>query len=191
MMATSDNEMARSDLPESILEMAQSDMDLKCKYATGSQCYESLKGTDHKYCSLHINIHSLPAKLEQLKLIISEIHKIKIRVHFILLCETFLNNNSQALCNIDSYNLVCKNRDSKGGGVAIYVHDSLNFKERPDLSVNVQKEFESIFIEVKQTPRPIIVGEIYRVPNTNEAISIDRFITVIWSVNQVGCYHWN
>ena len=49
--------------------------------------------------------------------------------------------------------------------------------ERPDLCVNIEGEFESIAIEVRDIydTQNAIIADIYRVPNTNERISIARY----------------
>ena len=35
------------------------------------------------------------------------------------------------------------------GGVAMYISDDFNFKERPDLCINVEGHFESITLEIE------------------------------------------
>jgi hypothetical protein len=65
------------------------------------------------------------------------------------------------------------------GGVAIDVRDTINFKMRDDLSLYVEGEFESIFIETCDKYSPAIIGEIYRIPNTNAQTSLERFKTTL------------
>ena len=78
------------------------------------------------------------------------------------------------------YNLVCRNRQiNTRGGVAIYIKDTFKFKRRYDLEVNVDGEFESIIIEAEFNNSKVIVGEIYRVPNTSESDSISRYDTIL------------
>ena len=141
-----------------------------------------------RYCALHINIHSVLAKLDDLKHIIYILKEKHIIIDFILLCETFLNENNVALCKIDGYNLVCKNR-TKGsrGGVAIYVLEGLSYKIRNDLAVHIDNEFESIFIEVKHRRDSVIVGEIYRVPNSNIKLSIERYHNIVNKLKGINC----
>ncbi len=143
---------------------------------------------NHAYCAMHLNIHSLPAKLDQLKDIVNTLNEKKIIVHFLLLCETFLNERNVSTVNIDGYDLVCKNRPvGMGGGVAIYVHKSLSYITREDLAINVNNQFESVFIEVKGVKETVIVGEIYRVPNTNVKISIERFHDIADKIKAINC----
>ena len=87
------------------------------------------KSTDHNYTTLHLNIHSLPAKIDNLKFIISELSEQNIAIDFILLCETFLTDYNSHQYNIPGYNFVYKNRiNSTRGGVAIYINNNINLK---------------------------------------------------------------
>ena len=126
-------------------------------------------GNEFEYTSIHLNIQSLPAKFERLKLLISELHEQTIELDFILICETFLTDNTAQQFNIPGYNLVYKNRPNTArGGVAIYTKSKYNIAMRDDLAIFHRGIFESIFIEVKLNNFNAIIGEIYRVPNTNE-----------------------
>ena len=139
-----------------------------------------LKFTTHpEYTFIHLNIQSLPAKFDTLKLMISELADQKIAVYFILLCETFLTDNISHMYNIPGYNLICNNRQYLRGGVAIYINPKLNFTRCNDLKIFLAGQFESIFIEIKSKASPLIEGEIYRVPNTNEHDSIERYETIL------------
>ena len=92
---------------------------------------DQLKFTTHpEYTSIHLNIQSLPAKFDTLKLMLSELAEQQIAVDFILLCETFLTDNISHMYNIPGYNLICNNRQSLRGGVAIYINSKLNFTRR-------------------------------------------------------------
>jgi hypothetical protein len=78
--------------------------------------------------------------------------------------------------DIGGFNFICKNRQSKSrGGIAIYIKQGIKYKTREDLEVNYDGEFESLVIEVTTNNCNIIVGEVYRVPNTSESIAIERY----------------
>ncbi len=131
-----------------------------------------------KYCALHLNIHSLPAKHVELKNIVSVLGESGITIHFILLCETFLTDINCLMYDIPGYVFIHNSRKSLSrGGVAMYILDNLSFVERTDLSEFHEGEFESIFAEIKgkSHEKNVIVGEIYRPPNTNEKSSIERY----------------
>ena len=84
-----------------------------------------------------INIQSLPAKFEKLKYLISEFQEQNIDIDFILLCETFLTDNIAQQFNIPGYNLLSRNRNTKRGGVAIFINNKHNYQSREDLEIFV------------------------------------------------------
>ena len=131
---------------------------------------------DYKYHALHLNIQSLPAKLEKLNNLITNLDNNKLSIDFILLCETFLNSTNHNLQHISGYNFVSKHRKSKArGGVGIYIKDKYNFKVREDLSIFIEGEFESIFVEVELGAEKALIGEIYRIPNSNISNSMVQY----------------
>ena len=104
-------------------------------------------GNEFEYTSIHLNIQSLPAKFERLKLLFSELHEQTIELDFILICETFLTDNIAQQFNIPGYNLVYKNRPNTArGGVAIYTKSKYNITMRDDLAIFHPGIFESILI---------------------------------------------
>ena len=73
--------------------------------------------------------------------------------------------------------------NSNSGGVAMYIKDGFEYCERHDICINVDEEFETLFIEIKSVGRKIILGEIYRIPDTNEKTSIARFNNILEKLN--------
>ena len=60
-----------------------------------------------------------------------------------------------------------KRSDRKGGRVSVYIHNSLNYKTRPDLSTNCG-DIESLALEImSEKTRNTIVSVLYRPPNGN------------------------
>jgi len=140
--------------------------------------------TTFEYTSMHLNIQSLPAKFDALKLLIHELREKHIVLDFIMLCETFLRDDIVHHFDIPDYSLVYQNRpNSSRGGVAIYISKQFNYKKREDLSINVPGTFESIFIEIETNKSKAVIGEIYRVPNTNETNSINMYENIIKKLN--------
>ena len=130
--------------------------------------------------TIHINIHSLPAKHEQLQTIIRRLSNINVHIEFILLCETFLNNNNQHLYQIEGYKLETRNRGTNSkGGVAIFIRNDIPYKRRNDIEINVDGEFESIFLETTGQKSKTIVGEIHRIPNTPEIEALNHYEHVL------------
>ena len=142
------------------------------------------KGTmPYKYKCMHANIQSLPSKFDILKFILTRLNEMNLKLDFIFLCETFLSKNNENHYNLPGYKLVPNSRkDMTKGGVAIYIRNDLKYKERPDLDIFVEGEFETVFVEILSESHSCIIGEIYRIPNTNEIISINRFENILQSL---------
>lgn len=88
---------------------------------------------------------------------------------------------------INGYNFVCRNRTKSRGGVGIYITSNIRYSVRTDLGLNIEGEFESIFIEAKSINHRFIVGEIYRVPGTNTSISIARYDQILEQLESEKC----
>ena len=100
----------------------------------------------------------------------------KIQFDFILLCETFLSDKNHEMYNIRGYRFISRHRKHvKQGGVAIYIRNSLDFIARDDLSIFLERSFETLFIEVTSTKGRAIVGEVYRVPASSCPDSIYNY----------------
>ena len=55
--------------------------------------------------------------------------------------------------------------DRRGGGVALYIHDSLAYRERPDLNAHTCQNFECVFTDISHiSVGTKVVGAIYRPP---------------------------
>jgi exonuclease III len=125
----------------------------------------------------HLNIASLPKHIEELKIFLNEIS-------FDILCinETRLINNSieNRLVEIPGYDIVRRDRNRYGGGVAIYIRNNLVYVYWNDLIPDI---LEAICIEVKK-PRmkPLLVCSWYRAPDLNVEI-FDHFETFLKKLN--------
>ena len=135
---------------------------------------------NYLFTSIHLNIRSLPAKYDQLRTMISDLSVMGLTIDFIMICETFLNDTNMSMFQIPGYNFLCNNRlRGKGGGVALYIRENFHITLRKDLTLNHGTEFESIFAEICDNQSKLLVGEIYRVPGTNDQISVERYESLI------------
>ena len=88
-----------------------------------------------------LNINSILKHLYEIKIFLDEK-----KLHIMGLNETKLDSSiGDDEISIEGYSLVRKDRNTHGGGVALYVHNDIPFIKRLDLAC----ELESIFIEVK------------------------------------------
>ena len=140
---------------------------------------------NYKYTAIHINIRSLPGKLDQLQTMISELNDIGIDIDFIMICETFLNDANKNTVPIAGYQFVCNNRiRGRGGGVAMYIADKFPFLVRNDLTLNHDTEFETLFVEITNpNGEDLLIGEIYRVPGTSDQQSVLRYESLLHSLS--------
>lgn len=80
-----------------------------------------------------------------------------------------LLRNDRGLFNLDS------GRDTRGGGVALYIHDSLKLDSPSVLRSRIQKidEVEFLFVKVFTSNRTsCLLGVVYRPPNGNDLSSV-------------------
>ena len=106
---------------------------------------------------LHLNAADLYGKIDQLRDIMSEIN-----AHVLSLNETYLDDsitNDELL--LTGLTVHRRDRNRNGGGVALYVHDSLT----PSL-LDVDGEVESVWVSITTQGKKFIVGSIYRPPSS-------------------------
>ena len=114
--------------------------------------------------TLHLNIRGLTSKQSTLLHLIENAFNDH-TPDVITLCETWLTDKSPNI-NIPGYQLYSTNRTHKmGGGVAVLI--STGIQSRKLLIPSHSTNQEHCFVEIKTANRSIIVGSIYRPPNTN------------------------
>ena len=140
--------------------------------------------TEHSLIVAHLNIHSLPSKFDELVELIDKLACKGISPDIILLCETFLNLNNFDRFTFQDYDLISEYRKIKSkGGVSILIKTKLKYHVRNDLVVFDEGKFESIFVEIPQINKPnIVIGEIYRVPGTNENNFLTEYENLIGKI---------
>ncbi len=129
------------------------------KPATRTDCASELR-------ILHINVNSITAwsRLQDL-----EVLKTSENIDIICINESKL---SSAISDADVrlsgfHDPVRRDRTRHGGGVMVYIRDTLEFRRRTDLECN---DLEIIFIEAFVTKsRSIVLGTCYRSPSQNRA----------------------
>ena len=141
-----------------------------CHYYLPNEFKEAFVQTGNDFSILHVNVRSLCKNFDALKelLFITQY-----KFSMICVTETWLNDTSPFLFDIDNYSLLNVNRKGmKGGGVAIYVNDIYKFKTRKDLNFP-NNSAESLFIEVENDrSKNAVIGVIYRPPHLN----VDSFL---------------
>ena len=147
--------------------------DNNCTYFLPSELKNVLytrNDTPHRSCDgtisiMHLNCRGLLGKYDEICALNDSLNNV---FDIITMSETFMNHSNDEIVNIDGYSFLNKPREAKaGGGVGMYIKQSLEYKTRPDIHFD-DTEFEICAIEVdnKGGKNSIIIA-MYRPPNTN------------------------
>ena len=122
-----------------------------------------------------LNIVSLPKNLEEIRYSMSSKH-----IDLIAFNETWLDSNlNNNTVHINNYDIIRKDRSRSGGGVCIYLRNSINYKVRHDL---IPTELECACIEImKPYSKPFLVTTVYRPPKAPSEFfkSLEKLIKAI------------
>ena len=113
---------------------------------------------------IHSNIRSASKNADDLSNFLTTLdHKFDI----IGLSETWLNENNDIVPGFSNYTQVHNYRTNRtGGGVSLLLSAYIRYHKFEDLSI-ITELFESIFIEIETVSNNVIIGCIYRPPNSN------------------------
>ena len=138
--------------------------DYYTEYNFNNKLSKTLTANSNCLSFFHLNIRSLPRHVDNL---INYLSSINNKFSIIGISETWLQSNDSI--NLESYNFVHNyRRDRLGGGVGLYVDNSLNYRPHSDLSCDDSECVESLFVKICITKKKgIIVGIVYRPPNQN------------------------
>ena len=137
---------------------------------------------------LQHNVCSLPCNILETKLLLQTLHDKNSSVDIMLVCETFLNKNTANRIRIPGYTLVSNYwQDHKRGGTSVLIKDGIPFQQRQDLDVFIEKHTESTFVEISiKNGTPVVIGSLYRTPNTPAQEFIDNVSNVIKKIRCEG-----
>lgn len=153
----------------------------KCEYYT---TLDNLQ-LNNNFSVIHLNMRSIKNKRDEF---LDFLVRSKIQWDVICISETWLKEDIIKYFDIEEYNLFASCRqESEGGGTAIYVHTKHDVMERKDFE---SKEFETNFIQLKVATKlgvkSILVGEIYRPPNSNNNIFMSFMEKILDTIRQEG-----
>ena len=159
----------------------------KCDYLYPSKCI-NLNPHNFNFVILQHNVRSLPCNISETKLLLETLHNKNSTVDIMMLCETFLSKNTAKLIKIPGYTLVSNYpKNHKGGGMSVLIKDGIPFKRRKDLDVFEEKHTESTFIEISlKNGTPVVIGSLYRSPNTPANEFIDNVSDIIQKISCEG-----
>ena len=130
-----------------------------------NQCHENTKQDFSRargFKIAHLNVRSLIKHIDELRL-----HFEKQQFDVISLNETMLDITiSNQEIKIKGYNIVRKDRNRHGGGVAMYIRSTINYSVRDDLS---DENIETITVEItKPKSKSFLINSWYRPPNSSQ-----------------------
>jgi len=134
--------------------------------------YHSVTDIDGSFNVIHLNVRSIKNKFDDLH---NFLVSTGITWDIICIAETWLKNDIIEYYNLDHYNMFASCRNTgEGGGVAVYIHDKYDVKERTDLqSIDCETSFVELTFNLRSGSKNILVGEIYRPPNHSSKILLD------------------
>ena len=119
----------------------------------------------------HVNIASLDCHIDDLRLVLS---RLKYKFDIIGISEHKINSYASNNIDLDGYNpFIFEPTETTHGGTGFYIRDNINFIERSDIELTSPGNFESKFIEIKFENKNLVIGCIYRHPNSQ--ISVPNF----------------
>lgn len=131
---------------------------------------------------MHVNCRSLSKNFTSLNCLLANIDD---TLTVLGLTETWLNPVSEDNFKIDGYKFMSNSRSGRnGGGVGLFIDDNYVFRLRKDLLI--MKDFiECIFVEIVQMGTSnIIIGCVYRPPNTDLSLFNDEILKILSILGQ-------
>ena len=107
---------------------------------------------------MSLNIFSLLPHIDELEILVADE-----KPHVIAINDTKIDSViDDSHIAVDEYDVILKDRNSVGGGVALYVHKSVDFKRCDDF---IKSDIEAISAKIKiGNCKPLLVTSIYRPP---------------------------
>ena len=138
-------------------------------YMTNEMLKDTLIPRRNVFKCLSLNVQSLNAKIDQLRIQLENIHENGTSFDAILLQETWISNKSDlSMLQLEGYQLISQPyRITSHGGLAIYLKENLQY-EILELDNVASEIYESQFIKVKVNNNvSITLGNLYRPPRDN------------------------
>ena len=136
----------------------------------------------------HLNVRSLLPKIDQVKCIIDAI-----KLDVFCINESWLDDSiGEYEYEINGYQIFSKHRNRHGGGIVVYIKDSLIVMRRNDLEIT---DVECIWLEITMSNKNILLCSMYRPPSANasyfdnmlnmfeKACFEDKLINIIGDLN--------
>ena len=140
-------------------------------------CSNTDRPTD-KFSNFFLNIDGNKTNFDSL---VSELETFTEKFSVIGLAETNIDPSLKSLYEISGYNSYYQSVSegkSKGTGVALYIHESLNSELDQELS-QISPNLECIFVKITNTVKPITIASIYRPHNGDKNKFIEELTRIL------------
>ena len=143
---------------------------INSKYINVTQFNNDIKfDKNTSFLMLHLNIASINKYSESLFNFLSSL---KHQAKLIAVTEHKISTNGYLFQQMMNYNFVFTPTSTTHGGAGFFIHNSLNFKERNDLTSSLNECYESKFVEIIfEHQKNIVCGCIYRHRHPGSSIS--------------------
>lgn len=163
----------------------------KSKYYNDDNFISMMSNKTNPFTVLSMNIQSINAKFDELKIYIEILKKNGISYNAICIQESWLRNDTNTtLYDLEGYNLISKgSRVTSHGGLAIYLKQEYTYEF---VDLNIESDiWENVFIKIndEKIKRKIILGNVYRPPvNINENFQqfINEFTNVLDTLHNIN-----
>lgn len=137
----------------------------KCKYYTNDTLKYEIR-ENPGFSIIHFNSRSLVSNIDKVEMCLDELGW---PFEVIAISETWFNDSVDLNVFLHGYQICHTARQNKrGGGVAIFIKDSIKFKKIDTLSCAIDNIMEIISIEIISKKRNIIISCIYKAPSVKQ-----------------------
>ena len=142
----------------------------ECDYMDGN-AFSSLK-IRPKFSIVSCNINSISSNFD--KFYSSYLNDNDFVPSVLAFSETRLGSDFEHLFCIPHYKTIFNSRNTKGGGLLLAVDSNFNFTKMGEFCF-MYEYIESLFIEIKINDENIILGLIYRPPNSSYELFLEKY----------------
>ena len=150
-------------------------------YYTHEKFVSFSSNLSENFSIIHLNIKSLHKNIDKLK---DFLKHIKGKFSVIVLSETRIDDDKAELNSlflIPNYSFIHEKRKNnhKGGGLGIYVHKILDYKNLPNLAKNTENT-ETFTTEIEnKNPKNILISVVHRPPRGNQSKFLEETEQVV------------
>lgn len=132
---------------------------------------------------LHLNCRGLNSSLHYISELCSDP-----KFEVVALTETWLRNDNSSLLDINGYEFINRNRETRQhGGLAVYIKSGFAVKTRQDICIYREMIFESMVLEISRNGSKFLVLILYKPPSASEIEFLELLEQQLEMLNVSGC----